>query len=250
MDGYFKNLERIEFIITLACTGKCRHCSEGNHDGFGGHINANAAMEAIKKICAHYSIKSVMTFGGEPLLYPDAVCMIHKTAFNLGITKRQLITNGYFSNDPERIGAVVRNLKYSGVNDLLLSVDTFHQEHIPLEPVFLFAECAIKAGIPIRLQPAWLVSHEDPNPYNNQTWEIIQKFEPLHISVNQGNVIFPSGNALKYLREYFDESTTVSNPYEEDPEDVRTISFEPDGTVLNGNVYQTDILEIMEQYRP
>ena len=250
MDGCFKNLERIEFIITLACTGKCRHCSEGDHDGFRGHINANVAMEAIKKICAHYSIKSVMTFGGEPLLYPDAVCTIHKTAFDLGITKRQLITNGYFSNDSERIGAVVRNLKYSGVNDLLLSVDAFHQEHIPLEPVFLFAEYAIEAGIPIRLQPAWLVSHEDPNPYNHQTWEIIRKFDPLHISVNQGNVIFPSGNALKYLREYFDESTTVSNPYEEDPEDVRTISFEPDGTVLNGNVYQTDILEIMEQYRP
>ena len=75
-------------------------------------------------------------------------------------------------------------------------------------------------------------------------------FDPLHIALNQGNVIFPAGNALKYLSEYFDESTPVINPYEEDPEDVKTISFGPDGSVLNGNIYQTDILEIMERYKP
>ena len=72
----------------------------------------------------------------------------------------------------------------------------------------------------------------------------------MHIPLNQGNVIFPAGNALRYLREYFDENTTASDPYEEDPEDLRTISFAPDGSVLNGNVHQTDILEIMERYRP
>ncbi len=250
MNDCFKNLKKIEFVVTMACTGKCRHCSEGVHDGFSGHIDADAAAEAVRKICAHYSIKTVMTFGGEPLLYPDAVCTIHKTAFDLGIEKRQLITNGYFSKNPERIEAVVENLKTSGVNDLLLSVDAFHQEYIPLEPVLLFAECAAEAEIPIRLQPAWLVSPGDRNPYNDRTREIIRKFDPLHISLNEGNVIFPSGNALKYLREYFDENTTVSDPYAEDPEDVRTISFGSDGNVLSGNVYQKDILEIMEQYKP
>ena len=248
MNHRFRNLKKIEFIVTMACTGKCRHCSEGDHDGFTGHIDADAAAEAIRKICAHYNIQTVMTFGGEPLLYPDIVCMIHKTASAARVAKRQLITNGYFSKAPERIESVVRNLKDSGVNDLLLSVDAFHQEHIPLDPVFRFAKSAVEAGIPIRLQPAWLVSHEDPNPYNNRTWEIIRSFDPLHISLNQGNVIFPAGNALKYLRAYFDESATVPNPYAEDPEDVRAISFAPDGSVLNGNVYQTDILEIMECY--
>jgi hypothetical protein len=246
----FRNLKKIEFTVTLACTGKCRHCSEGDHEGFSGHINAAVAVEAIKKICSRYSIKTVMTFGGEPLLYPDTICAIHKTAAGLGIEKRQVITNGYFSKDPERIGSVVGALKYSGVNDLLLSVDTFHQEHIPLEPVFCFAKKSLEAGIPIRLQPAWLVSREDRNPYNERTGEIIRRFDPLNISLNQGNVIFPAGNALKYLSEYFDESAPVINPYEEDPEDVKTISFGPDGSVLNGSVYQTDILEIMEQYKP
>ena len=63
-------------------------------------------------------------------------------------------------------------------------------------------------------------------------------------------MIFPSGNALKYLREYFDDSAAPVSPYEEDPEDIRTISFEANGNVLNGNVYHADILEIIRTYRP
>ena len=250
MNEFLRNLRKIEFTVTMSCTGKCRHCSEGNHEGFTGHIDADAAAEAVRKICSLYRIETVMTFGGEPLLYPDTVCAIHRTASDLGIEKRQLITNGYFSNSPERIDAVVKDLKLSGVNDLLLSADAFHQEHIPLDPVFNFAKKAVDAGIPVRLQPAWLVSPEDDNPYNVRTREVIREFDPLHIPLNQGNVVFPSGNALKYLREYFDEKTPVSNPYEEDPEDVKTISFDHNGNVLNGNFYQTDILEIMERYKP
>ena len=249
VNEYLRNLKKIEFTVTMACTGKCKHCSEGDHDGFTGHIDADVAVGAIKKVCAHYNIGTVMTFGGEPLLYPDVVCAIHKTASELKIGKRQLITNGYFSKNPERIEAVVTNLKNSGVNDLRLSVDAFHQEYIPLEPVFYFAKSAVQAGIPIRLQPAWLVSSEDANPYNDRTWEVIHKFDPLHLSLNQGNVIFPSGNALKYLCKYFDDKAPVSNPYEENPQDVRTLSFDWDGGILDGNIYQTDILTIMENYR-
>ena len=249
MNEYLRNLNRIEFVVTMACTGRCRHCSEGDHVGFTEHIDAKTAVEAIRKICEHYPITSLMTFGGEPLLFPDVVCAIHRTATALGIDRRQLITNGFFSRDREKIGKVARALADSGINDLLLSVDAFHQETIPLEPVKAFAECAVRCGLPVRLSPAWLVSPEDRNPYNLRTGEILREFEPLRIPVGSGNVIFPSGNALKYLREYFDESAAESSPYDEDPRDIRAISFAPNGDVLNGNAHETDILEIMRAYR-
>ena len=60
VNDFLSNLEKIEFIVTMACNGKCKHCSEGDHDGFTGHIDADAAAKAIEKICAHYSIKSLM----------------------------------------------------------------------------------------------------------------------------------------------------------------------------------------------
>ncbi len=250
MNEYLKNLNRIEFIVTMACTGKCRHCSEGDHANYSEHIASEKAVESIRKICEHYKIISLMTFGGEPLLFPDTVCAIHKTAAAIGISKRQLITNGYFSKTNERIDKVVRDLAESGINDLLLSVDAFHQETIPLEPVKYFAECAVQSGLPIRLSPAWLVSPEDQNPYNIRTGEIIREFDFLRIPTGSGNVVFPSGNALKYLREYFEENVAESSPYDDNPRDIRAISFSPNGDVLNGNIYKTDILEIIRTYRP
>ena len=92
-----------------------------------------------------------------------------------------------------------------GVNDLLLSVDAFHQESIPLETVKIFATEIKKRNIPIRLQPAWLVSREDDNEYNKKTREVLDSFKNLQIVVSEGNVIFPEGNALKYFSEYFSD---------------------------------------------
>lgn len=37
MNKYIKNLNRIEFVVTMACTGRCIHCSEGEHKSGGEH---------------------------------------------------------------------------------------------------------------------------------------------------------------------------------------------------------------------
>ena len=250
MNKYLKNLNRIEFVVTMACTGKCKHCSEGDHANCKGYMDADVAVSAVRKVCEHYKIKSLMTFGGEPLLYPDVVCAIHRAAKEMGIPQRDLITNGFFSKDSDRIKEVVEYLEASGVDQILLSVDAFHQETIPLEPVKLFAEYVAKSKMKIKLSPAWLVSKEDNNAYNEKTRELLKEFEGLDIPVGEGNVIFPSGNALIYLKDYFDESVEYINPYEDNPRDIRAISFSPNGDVLDGNIYQKGILEILKDYRP
>lgn len=250
MNQYVKNLNRIEFIVTLACTGKCKHCSEGDHASFSEYIHADAAAKAIRQVCQNYQIKSLMTFGGEPLLYPEVVCEIHRTAKAMGIQNRDLITNGFFSKDKTRIKEVANMLADSGVCKILLSVDAFHQETIPLEPVIYFAECVLAAGIPVKLSPAWLVSREDDNPYNKKTREILGKFTDLKIPIGAGNVISPRGNASKYLSEYFDDTVEYASPYDENPSDIRAICFSPNGDVLNDNIYRKDILDILNEYRP
>ena len=249
MNQYLKNLNKIEFVVTYACTGRCKHCSEGDHSSCGERIDPQIAADAVQKIAAEYDIKTVMTFGGEPLLYTDAVYAIMKNAKELNIPKRQVITNGYFSKNADKIRAVAERLAVCGVNNLLLSVDAFHQETIPLDVVKQFAAEVKACGIPIRLQPAWLVSATDDNPYNSKTREILNSFAEMAISVNEGNVIFPEGNALKYLAEYFTDELP-ENPYVEDPRDVRCVSFEPNGNVLGGNVYRNDIMEIIKDYAP
>lgn len=65
----------------------------------------------------------------------------------MGIPRRELITNSFFSKDKKRIKEVAHMLAESGLNCIMLSVDAFHQETIPLEPVAYFAECAKNEGI-------------------------------------------------------------------------------------------------------
>ena len=244
---YFKNLKKIEFVITYACTGKCKHCSEGDHASCGERIDPAIAAQTVTTVARNYPLQTVMTFGGEPLLYPDAVCAIQRAAYEANVPKRQVITNGYFSKNPEKIRAVAQALAQCGVNDLLLSADAFHQETIPLDTVETFAKEAKALGLPIRIQPAYLVSCEDKNPYNQKTDEILLHFHRLGIEANEGNIIFPEGNALVYLAEYF-KNAIPENPYIEDPKDIRCLSVEPNGNILNGNLYQQDILQIMKNY--
>ena len=196
MNPYIQNLNRIEFLVTLACTGRCKHCSEGDHATNGEYIDSNAAVRVIYKLCNEYSIESLMTFGGEPLLHPDEVCRIHAAAKEMNIPKRSLITNGFFSKDEERIKSAAMELSQSGVNGILLSVDAFHQETIPLKPVKDFANAVQAAGIPLRVHPAWLVNKYAENPYNQQTHEILKEFKSMGIAASEGNNILPTAMHL------------------------------------------------------
>ena len=249
MNKYLKNLNKIEFVVTNACTGKCKHCSEGDHTGKCQMIDPSVAGETVTKICSVYDIKTVMAFGGEPLLHPRAVESIMRAATELGVPRRQVITNGYISDDEDKIRGICRMLSECSVNDLLLSVDAFHQETIPIETVRRFAIEAKNLGIPIRLQPAWLVRSDAENPYNGRTREVLLSLSDLSIPVGEGNVVFPEGNATKYLSEYFIDQHP-NNPYKGDPFDVRCLSFAENGDVLESNIYKNDVLNIIKGYMP
>lgn len=249
MNKYLKHLNRLEFVVTMACTGKCKHCSQGKHKD-SGNLDGYIAADTVRAVAEEYNINSVMTFGGEPLLYPDAVCKIHEAAKEMGISERQLITNGFFSKDSYMIKSVAEKLAESGVNEILLSVDAFHQETIPLEQVIIFAKSVLEIGIPIKVHPAWLVSADAQNSYNNITRELLTIFNATGIETSGGNVIFPAGNAVEYLSDYFDISQKIKNPYDEDPSDVKAICVSADGSLLGGNIYTRNIRDILSSYIP
>lgn len=249
MNPYLKNLSKIEFVITNACTGRCKHCSQGEHKSSGAYIDPILAADTVRLVTESFDIKTVMTFGGEPLLYPETVYAVQRAALKAGVEKRQLITNGFFTMDIDKMRETAKRLYECGVNDLLLSVDAFHAECIPMDIVKAFALEVQNAGIPIRTQPAWLVGKEDDNPYNLKTKELLCEFKAFGIEENEGNIIFPEGNALLYLKEYFRE-VIPDNPYVEDPFDVKCLSVDPKGSVLDGNVYKNGIAEILKKYDP
>jgi len=212
------------------------------------HIDYAKLAGMLARIKTKQPITSVMCFGGEPLLHPDDVCAIFTEAKRVGIHKRQLITNGFFSrasvsSSREKITAATDKLNQCAT-EILLSVDAFHQDSIPLEPVQAFANSAKH----VRLHPAWLVSPADDNPWNRRTREILTRFPGVPVS--DGNVVFPRGNALKYLREYFPGDLPRRSPYEEEPGHVTSLFVCPNGDVhaagiTIGNAYRDDILEML-----
>ncbi len=261
INKYIPVIERIEFAVTYACTSKCKHCSVGKVSS-SAHIDTNSAVKVIRDIANHFNVNSLMTFGGEPLLYSDTVCEIHKMATECGIMKRQIITNCCFTKDENKTTAVAKMLKESGVNNILLSVDTFHSEFLSLEQQYSFAKALRDLDFEnLRLHPAWVVNREHKNKYNAETEKNLDFFTDLQIPVSNGNNIFPAGNAKLYLSEFYQKTDIDTSfrcgqaPYTTKLDEVKEISINPNGDVIVcafpiGNIYKNNILDIIANYDP
>ena len=260
----YLNIDRLEFVLTDRCTGRCEHCSVGERVKHprGTHVPEEAAVRAIRELAEMYPVQSVMTFGGEPLLYPEVTCAIHRTAAECGIPQRQVITNGFFSREEGRIREVAQALADAGVNGLLISVDAFHQRTIPLEPVRAFAKAVKDAGIgQARFSPAWVVNEAFDCPENTRTREVLAALADTGLPVHEGNDIFLAGNAAEHLGHYYPPARLDmadrcgSMPYTEPLTDQRSLSIEPNGDVtvcafVIGNVVRESMREIVARYDP
>ena len=257
---YIHNIGRIEFVVTYYCTGHCAHCSQGGCAHPGGHLSPAHAASVVEEICAFNSLKSVMTFGGEPLLFPDTVCAIHSAAARRNVPVRQLITNGFFSRDAAEIRRVAAMLADAGVNDLLLSADAFHQATLPVEQVKLFAKAAAEL-IPVRLSPSWVVNRDFDCEYNRQTAAIVDSFRDIGIEPNAGNDIFLAGRAEKNLAQFYPDlcadftERCGSQPYTMPLDDISELSIDPNGDVIFcsfrvGNILETPLRKLLENYDP
>ena len=261
----YLHINRLEFILTDHCTGRCRHCSAAdivNHPRKTPHAPVEASVAAIRFLAETYDMQSVMTFGGEPLLYPEVTCAIHCAATESGIPKRQLITNGFFSRDEAYTREVAKTLAGAGVNDVLISVDAFHQETIPIEPVRCFALAVKAAGIEkARFSPAWVVNEGFDCPENTRTREILASLADTGLPVHEGNDIFMAGNAIEHLSHYYPAAKLDmadhcgSMPYTEPLTNQSSLSIEPDGNVtvcgfVIGNVCRETMRDIVARYDP
>lgn len=264
--GRYITVNRIEFIVTYLCNSRCRHCQLGEIETrkiSPSRIDTGMAVSAIRRICTRFRPNSVMTFGGEPLLYPEAVFAIHNEARACGITSRELITNGCWSQDEKKILEISSNLTKSGVNEVHISVDCFHQEFIPIEIVKQTAKALLQSGIEhIYWNPCWVVSRDDWNPYNCRTKAILEQLKELPIESSEGNIVEPEGRAISELEGYFPrrirtpEGKCGDRPYSEDLRTIGAISIEPDGRISIckgfhiGNAFEEDILSVLDSYDP
>lgn len=256
-------IKRIEFIVTNACTSKCRHCSVID-DRSNDMLDKDVACSCLNDLLKQFHPQSIMTFGGEPLLALKTTLGIHQMAAQFGVEQRQLITNGCPVRNQEQLLNIAGQVARCGANNILISVDAFHQEFLPIELVYQFAK-KLKQDYTGKLQlhPAWVVNKSVQNPYNEKTKKILSYFDDLHISVNQGNNIFLSGNAKRYLAEYYTQDDVSLDldficgkaPYTAALDCLDCISISPNGDVTPccypiGNINNDNIINILSNYSP
>ncbi|MBU1013575.1 MAG: radical SAM protein [Bacteroidetes bacterium] len=261
---YF-NIERLEFLVTKKCSGGCKHCSVIIDEGVldNSFIDFDIIKQFIEFISINFNIKSIMTYGGEPLLYPEITANIHEIGKNCGIKNREIITNGYFTNNEDLIRVTVKKIIESGVNEILLSVDAFHQEIIKINYVEIFIKNVISFKFEnIKIHPSWVVSEESDNFYNNKTRNIIESISKYGIKTSKGNNIVPSGLAKKYLKKYYEKgdidfsSHCGESKFSNSPYDVKSLRVQPNGNInicrglVIGNVFNEKIDDILLRYNP
>jgi pyruvate-formate lyase-activating enzyme len=259
------HIHRLEFSVTYRCNAHCKHCQVGE-DKRASHpaaIDGELAARIVHRVAGAYQLRSLMTFGGEPLLYPDAVCAIHAAATQEGIPHRSIITNAGVPRSEAAFREVARRLAESGVNGVWISVDAFHQEHIPVEIVARNVRALADAGIDeLVWNPCWVVSREHDNPWNRRTRDVLATLAHLPAREDAGNTVQPKGHAPESLADYLPPKVPLPTgtcgdmPYTDPLDAVGCVSIEPDGGVsvcedlIIGNAAQRDIIEILNGYDP
>jgi hypothetical protein len=264
MNPYLK-LHRLEFSITYRCSAHCAHCQveDALRRSTPAAIDPALGAEIVHRVAQAYPLRSLMTFGGEPLLYPEAVCAIHQAAQEEGIAHRSIITNASVPRGEGAFRALARRLAACGVNAVLISVDAFHQACIPVEVVERNARALAEAGIAeLAWNPCWVVSREHDNPWNRRTREVLDALSPLPVREDEGNVVQPDGHAREALAAFLPAKVPLpagscgDMPYTGPLDAIEAIGVEPDGAISIchelsiGNAAQEDVLAILGRYDP
>ena len=261
----YLDLHRLEFSITYRCSAHCLHCQveDDLRRSAPAAIDPALGAQIVHRVASAYPLRSLMTFGGEPLLYPEAVCAVHQAAQEEGIAHRSIITNASVPRAEAAFRALARRLAECGVNAVYISVDAFHQACIPLAVVERNVRALADAGIEeLVWNPCWVVSREHDNAWNRRTREVLAALAHLPAREDEGNVVQPDGHARDALAEYLPPKVPLPTgscgdmPYTGPLDAIGSIGVEPDGAITVchelaiGNAAQEDVVEILQRYDP
>jgi MoaA/NifB/PqqE/SkfB family radical SAM enzyme len=217
------------------------------------------AYNYLTEAIAVSKLESFMAFGGEPMLYSNRAIAIFKKANEFRIPKIEMITNGTWGKERETAERLARKLKTAGVNTLAISVDAFHQQHIPIEYPRNAALASLEAGIRhVHWNVTVIESINATNEYDVKTSHILETLKRIGLEVHVHRVS-PVDRAAENLRQYL-QFTSLEGPCEGDPvlgdtlTDPRSICIEPSGEVdvcwhlSIGNARETPLSHIISQY--
>lgn len=122
-------------MLGYGCSARCRSCLWGESINHGPTMSVAQACSWVDQAHALGNLMLVGFSGGEPFLYQREMKAVARYACAQYGLQSVAATNCFWAITPEKTEGVLRSLHDVGMRRLLISVDDFHQEWVPLERV-------------------------------------------------------------------------------------------------------------------
>lgn len=138
----------IGITVTQKCTAKCAICCSECGIDKTSVIDKDALIEYLSTCKDIEAINTIGFSGGEVFLYYDFLLEMVKFVAEMG-KKSTVLSNGFWADTFENTINKLALLKNSGVTQVALSYDEFHEDYIPLKNVRNY----IKASKELNMRP-------------------------------------------------------------------------------------------------
>ena len=198
--------------------------------------------------------------GGEAMLDLERTLQIGKIALSHGIPKVEIDTGASWANSVEIARDVLKRILDAGLSLGAVSVDSFHQKHVPQENLMNLFLAARDLGIVLKGSCAVIEQGVQGNPYDEESSELIRWFSNHGVQIDTFPVVF-QGRAVN-LAQY--HSGIKSIPQDKCPgvyffatEDWRNpggIQIDVNGYVMLehgiciGNTREKDLSDILDSF--
>ncbi|MBQ8641577.1 MAG: radical SAM protein [Clostridia bacterium] len=133
-------------ITNYVCTAACRHCMFASGPDCPKEFITAETAEKIAVLLEKAGTVSVHIGGGEPFMHFGALCDTVRALLRHGIGIDYIETNAFWAVKEDFIRERLRTLREIGVDTVMVSVDPFHIEYVPLERVLLLCHLLEEEG--------------------------------------------------------------------------------------------------------
>ncbi len=133
-------------ITNYNCTASCKHCMFASSPECENNFIDEKTSEKIAMLLQEADARSVHIGGGEPFMNFDGLCTLIKALGKYGISIDYIETNAFWSVNEDFVNKRLEALRELGVYTIMVSVDPFHIEYIPLSRPLLLCSLLEKQG--------------------------------------------------------------------------------------------------------
>lgn len=203
--------------ITRKCNISCRHCISECQPNSTEKLSLQVIEKLIEQTAGLGTVKSIVFTGGETFLEYEKLIYAVSLCEKLGL-EASVITNGFWASTVETAKQKLSRLK--GLKILNVSVDSFHQEFIPINQIHNTIKACKELGIKCIVNISYL---NDPVQEISKIKQQLAGLDDLYEPITQP--IAPFGRVL--------EQIDINSIYSYDPTGIPCVGA--DGPIIEAN---------------